>query len=269
MANNMHQRRGYGMTEKDDQQLEKEIASEQEHSLDNQLEEIDENFHEEQDNLEDDELTSSPTEAIQSKPSNSSTKVWMITSIVLLAALIYALIQPPFNNNSESVATVNGVSISKDKLFDKMIETGGLPILDTMIIEEILDQKAVEQGIKITSSDIDEEIGMFKLNFPTDEEWQAVLAQNGTTEDDLRKDLVIRLQIRELLASKTDVTDEEISNFFDENVDAMTVGDKVPTLEEKKEEIRYTLVNQKVDQLAQAYIEEARASADIKNNLTE
>jgi foldase protein PrsA len=258
--------------EKDQNQVAEELKGEQDHSLDNQTdhryEVVSQNEQDHDFDFDFDEvIASDDPETVVATTSNRSARVWMIASIVLLAALIYALIQPPFNNKSDSVATVNGVSISKDMLFDKMIETGGAPILDNMIVEEILKQKAEENGIKVTSTDIDDEINMFKKNFSADGEWQTVLQENNTTEDELRENIVLQLQIRKLLASQTIVTDDEISKFFDENVEAMTIDDKAPTLEEKKDEIRYTLVNQKVSELAPGFIEEARASAKIKNTL--
>jgi foldase protein PrsA len=259
--------------EKDQKQVDEQLESEQDQTLDNQTDrqfDVDtQDEQDEQDHEIDEELALDEPVAAQATSSKGTSRVWMITSIVLLAALIYALIQPPFNNKSDSVATVNGVSISKDMLFDKMIETGGAPILDTMIVEEILNQKAEESGLKVTSTDIDDEIKMYKERFSADGEWEAVLQQNNTTEDELRQNIVIDLQIRKLLASQTTVTDDEISKFFDENVEAMTIDDKAPTLEEKKEEIRFTLVNQKVTQLAPGFIEEVKASADIKNTLVD
>lgn len=214
------------------------------------------------------ELATTEQQLEKPTPTKSVTKVWMIASIVLFAALIYALIQPPFNKSSETIASVNGVSISKDMLYAEMIQTGGAPILDNMIIEELLDQEAEETGVKVSDSDVDTEISMIKKGFPTDEEWTAALAQNGTTEKQLRIDIVKQVQMRKLLEPQiTPVTDEEINLFYVENLEAMSTADKIPTLEEKKEEIRYQLVYQKVTELAPAWIEEIKAKAKIENTL--
>lgn len=256
------------MTEKDQQQIEEELLLEQddiqEDRTDNQ---VDQDVQVVEDNFQEEEFTSTEPDAVKTAPSNRSAKVWMIASIVLFAALIYAIIQPPFSKSSESIASVNGVSISKDMLFDEMVKTGGAPILDSMIVEELLNQKAEETGIKVTQDDIDNEIIMFKKGYATDEEWQAVLEQNGTTEDQLRLDIVMQVQIRKLLEDQTPVTEEEISKFYTENLEAMKTANKTPTLEEKKDEIRYQLVYQKVSELAPAYIDGVKGKADIKNTL--
>jgi foldase protein PrsA len=256
------------MSEKDQQQIDEELLQEQEDIQEDQTDnQVDQDVQVVEDDFQDDELTSTEPEVVHAAPSSRTNKVWMIASIVLLAALIYALIQPPFGKSNESIATVNGVKISKDMLYDEMVKTGGAPILDSMIVEELMNQKAKETGIKVTKEDVDNEIIMFKKGYATDEEWQAVLDQNGTTEDKLRLDIVMQVQIRKLLEDKTPVTDEEISKFYTDNLEAMKTADKTPTLEEKKDEIRYQLVYQKVSELAPAFIDEVKAKADIENSL--
>jgi foldase protein PrsA len=251
------------MTDKDQQRAEEEYLEQQEDTLEKQ-----DDILEDQDfSQKEEEFVSSEQKLERSVPTNRSTKVWMIASIVLFAALIYAIIQPPFNKSNETLASVNGVNISKDMLYAEMIKTGGAPILDTMITEELLDQKAKETGVKVTDSDVDREISMIKKGFPTDEEWTAALTQNGTTEKKLRIDIVKQVQMRKLLEPQTAVTDEEIKSFYDENLKAMSTADKVPTLEEKKEEIRYQLIYQKVTELAPAWIEKLKAKAKIENSL--
>lgn len=232
-----------------------------------------EDLLEQQDEFLEEEQEESQEEAHIEQPldhpvrTNRSNKVWMIASIVLLAALIYTLIQPPFGKSSETVASVNGVEISKDMLYDEMIKTGGAPLLDNMITEELLNQEAEESGIKVTDSDVDNEIAMYKKNFPTDEEWNATLVQRGTTEEQLRIELVKEIQLRKLLEPQTPVTEEEINTFYTENLEAMSTEEKVPTLDEMKEEIRHQLVYQKLSEVFPTWIEEIKAKAEIENSL--
>ena len=265
MVNNLDQRRGHEMSDKDNErQLDQEDLDQEDI-----LEQQDEVVEEEQDELQEEapteqQLTPTSTTAANT---NRSNKMWMIASIVLLAALIYALIQPPFGQSSETVASVNGVEISKDMLYDEMIKTGGAPLLDNMITEELLNQQAEEQGIKVTDTDVDDEITMYKKNFPTDEEWNATLVQRGTTEEKLRVELVKEIQLRKLLEPQTPVTEEEINTFYTENLEAMSTEEKVPTLDEMKEEIRYQLVYQKLSEVFPTWIEEIKAKAKIENTL--
>lgn len=241
------------MTNKD--QVEEEYLKEQD------------DIQEEQDDIQEEgELTSTEQQLVKSTPSNRATKTWMIASAVLFAALIYVIIQPPFNKSSETLASVNGVVISKDMLYDEMAKTGGASILDSMITEELLDQEAEKTGVKVTDSDVESEISMIKKGFPTDKEWEAALAQNDTTEEQLRTNIVKQVQMRKLLEPQTPVTDEEIKLFYEKNLEAMSTPDKTPTLEEKKEEIRYQLVYQKVSELAPAWIEKIKAKAKIVNS---
>jgi foldase protein PrsA len=297
---------------------------------------------------------------VEKKPYNRATRAWMVTSLALLAILVYVTLQPPFNHANETVATVNGVQITKDKLYDAMVKDGGAPTLENMITEELMNQEADDAGIEVTESDIDNEIKIIKAGFPTDEEWQQALAQNRTTEEQLRSDIVSQILMRKLLEPQTSLTDEEIKQYYDENLEGMSTPEQVrashilvatqeeadaimvelkggadfatiakeksidpgskdkggdlnffprgmmeapfeeaafalevgklsaivqtshgfhiikstdkkaavkPTLEEKMEEIRHRLIYQKVSQLAQPWIEELKAKAEIENTL--
>ncbi len=269
MANNLYLRRGHEMSEKDNENLlnqenlkdQEDIREQQDEFLEEKQTEALEEKQTEQ------EETHTEQQLEQTVTTKSATKVWMVASIVLFAALIYALIQPPFGKSNDTVASVNGISISKDMFYDEMIKTGGAPILDNMITEELLNQEAKESGITVTDSDVDNEITMYKKNYPSEEEWIATLAQRGTTEEQLRTELVKEIQLRKLLEPQTPVTDEEINLFYTENLEAMSTPDKVPTLDEKKEEIRYQLVYQKLSEVFPAWIEEVKAKAEIENSL--
>lgn len=149
-----------------------------------------------------------------------SNKGWMFVSIGLVVLLAIALIKPPFGGGSnEVVATVNGVDIKKDQLYDSMIELGGDSILDNLINEELLEQEAKKAGITVTDEDVNKEIEEVKKNFPSEEEFNAALQQSNMTLDDLKKQIPRQVQMRKLLEpkAKESVTDEQVKQYFDEN----------------------------------------------------
>ncbi|RIX60234.1 peptidylprolyl isomerase [Paenibacillus nanensis] len=144
---------------------------------------------------------------------------WIVLSSVLVIALIVVLIKPPFGGGSggESVATVNGKAISQDELFEAMKKTYGESSLETLITKTLVQQEADAAGIKITEQDVTDEIDLIKLDFGSEDEFNNILAQNNLTVEDLREDMRINAMVRKVLESKTDVTDEEIQTYFDEN----------------------------------------------------
>lgn len=74
---------------------------------------------------------------------------WMIASIILLAILIiYIIIFPPVQGSKEVLAEVNGVTISKDQLYESLYSSGGEQALQVMIENELIRQEAEEAGIE-------------------------------------------------------------------------------------------------------------------------
>jgi foldase protein PrsA len=151
----------------------------------------------------------------------SGGKAWIAVSAILAIVLIIVLIKPPFGGGTEAVATVNGVKISKDKLYDSLVKQGGTSTLDNMITQELIDQAAEDANVTVTEADIDKEIENLKKSFGSEDEFQQTLAQYGMTEDSLREDAGTQVTIRKILEPQVKVTDDEIKTYFDQNKDSM------------------------------------------------
>ncbi|CAM4095552.1 peptidylprolyl isomerase [Paenibacillus alkaliterrae] len=171
---------------------------------------------------------SSNPETVQQAPGGGSGKIWIAISAILAILLVIVLIKPPFGGSSnEAVATVNGVNISKDKLYDALVLAGGEATLENMITEELINQEARAASVEVTDADVDAEIDMIKKNFGSDEEFNNTLAQYNMTLDGLKKDTKINLTIRGILEPRTDVTAEEIQQFYDANKESLGTPEQV------------------------------------------
>jgi len=147
-------------------------------------------------------------------------KGWMIASIILAAALIIVLIKPPFSkaDGETAVATVNGQDITKNQLYDKLVEAGGESTLQSMITTTIVDQEAKKANVTaITDADINAEIEELKTQFGGEAALNSALDQSGMTLDDLKKQMPMQVQLRKILEPQVKVTDEEIKTFYEAN----------------------------------------------------
>lgn len=151
----------------------------------------------------------------------SGGKAWIAVSAILAIVLIIVLIKPPFGGGTEAVATVNGVKISKDKLYDSLVKQGGTSTLDNMITQELIDQAAEDANVTVTEADIDKEIENLKKSFGSEDEFQQTLAQYGMTEDSLREDAATQVTIRKILEPQVKVTDDDIKTYYDQNKASM------------------------------------------------
>ena len=169
----------------------------------------------------------SSADSVQQAPKGGSGKAWIIVSAVLAILLVVVLIKPPFGASNETVATVNGVNISKDRLYDELVLAGGTATLDNLITQELIAQEAKAASVTVTDADVDSEIALIKKSFGTEEEFTATLAQYNMTLESLKKDTKINLTIRKILEPKTDVTEEEIKQFYDTNKESLGTPEQI------------------------------------------
>lgn len=163
----------------------------------------------------------------QAAGGRSGGKAWIAVSAILAIVLIIVLIKPPFGAGDKAVATVNGVKISKDKLYDSLVEQGGKSTLDNMITQELIDQAADDAKVTVTEADVDKEIENLKKSFGSEDEFNQTLAQYGMTVDSLRQDAEVQVKIRKILEPQVKVTDEDIKAYYDQNKASMSTPEQI------------------------------------------
>lgn len=129
--------------------------------------------------------------------------------------------------NREIVATVGDSKITKDELYDKLVEQGGSNILSQMIDAEIINQEAKKEKIQVTDEEIDAEMENYMAQYGGEEMFESVLQQSGLTKDDLKGDIIQYVQIEKLVDSRISVTDEEINEYFEENKEKLGQEEQV------------------------------------------
>lgn len=93
-------------------------------------------------------------------------------------------------------------------------------LLDNMINNVLIRQAAAERGIEVTDEEIDAQIADLKAGFPSEDDFNAALADANLTLDELRQQLRDQLSTQRLmeeLVGDEAVTEEEISAYYDEN----------------------------------------------------
>ncbi|MCK9859107.1 peptidylprolyl isomerase [Paenibacillus sp. ATY16] len=179
--------------------------------------------------VEEEERKQAPTSETpaQAAGGRSGGKAWIAVSAILAIVLIIVLIKPPFGAGDKAVATVNGVKISKDKLYDSLVEQGGKSTLDNMITQELIDQAAEDAKVTVTEADVDKEIENLKKSFGSEDEFNQTLAQYGMTVDSLRQDAEVQVKIRKILEPQVKVTDEDIKAYYDQNKASMSTPEQI------------------------------------------
>jgi foldase protein PrsA len=138
---------------------------------------------------------------------------------VLISLCVPAAAQP------EIVAVVNGQPITKDALVDRLLvkSTVGQQVLETMIVELLLDQEAKKKGIEVKQEEIAERIDRVKKELGTKEAFDEYLLRQDVTEAGLPGRVRVKIMVEKLLGGRVQVSDDEIKRFYDRNRDVLFV----------------------------------------------
>jgi peptidyl-prolyl cis-trans isomerase SurA len=170
----------------------------------------------------------------------------MVKPFVSVCGVLAFLVAAACNQTSTAppnvVARVNGVEITEEQLEtefaravsgadtlpeeNEQIQELKLQLLSDMINSEILLQLASDQDLTATDAEVDVQFNEFRSQY-TDERFQELLAEQGSTVEDVRNDMRQALTIDKLInkeiTSKISVSQAEIEAFYNANVDSFNV----------------------------------------------
>jgi foldase protein PrsA len=130
-------------------------------------------------------------------------------------------------SKDKAIAKINGDAISKDELYDVMVEQYGAATVEQLIADKIVASEAKKQKITISDEELNKEVDKLKESYGDEEVFEQVLASNNTTVDVLKEDLKNYLTMRKLIEPQIEITDEELKTYFDENKDSLGEAEQV------------------------------------------
>lgn len=131
------------------------------------------------------------------------------------------------NGSGEVVAKVNDSEISKEELYDLLVEQNGAQILDALIVEKIVDFEVEKENIEITDEEVQADIDSMKEQYGGEEQFNMALAQSGMTEDDLKEDIKMNLRLKKLVDPYLEISEEDIQAYFEENKEKLGQPEQV------------------------------------------
>lgn len=149
--------------------------------------------------------------------------VSIIAGLILAIGVFLSFALP----KDKAVAKVDGEAISKDELYDVMVEQYGAATVEQLIADKIVDSEAKKEKVTITDEELNEEVDKLKESYGGEDVFNQMLESNNTTLDVLKEDLKNYLTIRKLLEPQIEITDEELQTYFEENKDSLGEGEQV------------------------------------------
>ena len=158
-------------------------------------------------------------------------------------------------------AFVNGTPISRIKLIKELEKQGGKDILNSLIERSLIFQEAKRLGVKVPGDVVENQIKSIEeiikgQNLTLDD----ALAARGQNRADLVEQITIQKSVEAILGQKINISDEDISKYFEENKELLQKDAK---LEDVREDIRKQLFQQKLNEEYTKWIAELKGKAKI------
>lgn len=149
------------------------------------------------------------------------------TKLTILAICVLLVVSLTACGDKEIVAKGENINITKDDLYDLLVEQYGEEALNSLIGEKIVEAEIEKQKIKVTDEEIEKQLNDMKEHYGGEEALNEAMAYYGYTMDDLKKNITINIQMKKVLEPYIKITDEEVQAYFNENKDALGQKEQV------------------------------------------
>lgn len=213
----------------------------------------------------------------------SKLKLLMLAvAAIMIVALVGSSVPVLFGTSKDSVvAIVNGEEITTSALETRFRETRALSeaygidldqremkqqVLNDIIAETLLLQKAAADGITATPGEIEAQYQSIARQFPDQDTFRQQLVSQNLTPEALRERIVQQLVIEAVVDANLDeddlqVTDEEVEALYERY---STELDEVPPLDEARPELENELRQQRMNEAIDRLIDELRDESKIE-----
>ncbi len=184
-----------------------------------------------------------------------------LKTTIIIAVVIVVGAPAYIYKGSFIVATVNGNPISRLAVIGKLEKASGKKTLDSLITQKLIADELDKKKITVTDDEINADIKNIEDQIAAQGSTlaQALTAQGMTTAD-LKDQVSINLRMEKLLADKTQVSDDEISQYIKDNKLTVPKGQEA----RYNDQIRNQLKSNKINQAAKDWVSSIRSQASIR-----
>lgn len=180
---------------------------------------------------------------VKSSDEPSGARRWKTFTVSFLsgALVTFAFMYFWIGNQNDVVAVVNGDEITQKEFIESAVSGGGAHLLDQLILEKIIQQKAEQENVTISDKELDHKFNEFKEQIPSEDMFENYLEQQGLSEDVFLEQMKTDLLLEKLFEPNIKVSDEEVRQYFDENKEQFNEPEQVKAKQivvESEEEAR-------------------------------
>lgn len=207
------------------------------------------------------ETTQSPLESEHSPKETRKHKTISIKIMVVIAFVVIIVALAFYHKGLFVAATVDGSPISRLAVIRELEKSSGKMALEMILVQKLIDNEIRKKRVTVSS----DEIGAEMKNIEEQIEAQGTtldqaLAAQGMTHEDFENQITVQKKLEKLLADKTQVTDDEVEQYVEDNEIMIPEGQEVDYQAQIKEQLR----QQKLSSQAGLLIDSLRSQAKIR-----
>lgn len=207
---------------------------------------------------------------------NSKVTKYSLMALIILVAFIAIDFGVQYLNNDYSAAVVNGERITEREYYYRLDQAYGSAIISQLVEEELIRQRAEEQGVTVTQEEIDEELASITEQVGGEEQLNLSLEAYNLSKEDLERQIELDILSRKMLEPTLEYTEEDVMAFFEEYSE-MIFPEDAATLEEGelldyesyKDETLDVFIQQEISTAQGPWLAELEAEAKVQNNVVE
>ena len=205
-----------------------------------------------------------PQEAMAEKPRAShdvTVKINMRIIVGVVVGIFIAAVLYYFKG-AFVVALVNGTPISRLSVIQELEKQSGKAALESLITKQLIENEARKKNITVSNDEVSAEIKKIEDQLAKQGgSLQAILSQQGMTEDRLREQIGLQKKIEKIIADKLAVSDADVDAYIQNNK-VTPAKDEKP--EDMKNRIKEQLKQDKFSQEADAWVAAVKDGAKIQ-----
>lgn len=181
-------------------------------------------------------------------------------SLFTLALLILAAVLLGMNTHAaettsdETVAVINGESLTKDQFYAKLKERYGERMLERITTEMLIEQEAKKNGVTVSDEELTQKFAEYQ-EFLGHEKVKELIDSGKITEAELKQRLGQEMLINKLQEKLFTVSDEDLKQYFEKHRSEFK---KATSYEQVKDEVRDRLLADKVSEWEDSLKEKAK-----------
>lgn len=190
--------------------------------------------------------------------------IWSAIFVVALVGIDYAV---QYLNQKATVAIVNGERIYRKEFLSELEATYGYMIINQLISERVVYQKADAEGVSVTEEEIDEKIAEIQEKYGGEAAFEELLEAQFITMEELRGEYERSTLLEKLLADEISITEQEKRDFYDQYKDLYFPEDTYASYEVAAQDVETQLTRQKMEEMLQGWLSNLQDEATITNNI--